>query len=79
MKFQVSPHFVSVFNYVAGCVPVLQKFVKDKTNGVIINEEVCQRMCGLLEKLSDFMVENGTAQKYRQKLLRNLMVEYIQC
>ncbi|XP_075250138.1 inositol 1,4,5-trisphosphate-gated calcium channel ITPR2-like isoform X3 [Convolutriloba macropyga] len=70
----VTEEQLKIFNFAAGCVPLLQKFVQEKSNGVQLNEEACLRICHLLDNLKDFMFENGIPRKPRQKLLRNLMI-----
>ncbi|XP_077987360.1 inositol 1,4,5-trisphosphate-gated calcium channel ITPR1-like [Glandiceps talaboti] len=70
----VNEELVEIFNFVAGMVPILQKFIDDKKKGLVINAKRSQDILTALSELKEFMIEKGEPVKDRQKLLRNLKV-----
>ncbi|XP_061178320.1 inositol 1,4,5-trisphosphate receptor type 2-like [Saccostrea echinata] len=71
---KVDEEFVSIFNYMAGMVPFIQKLIVDKKAGLKLNAKMAHDAECALQELSAFMVVNGYPIKRRQKLLRNLRI-----
>nr|XP_006825393.1 PREDICTED: inositol 1,4,5-trisphosphate receptor type 1-like [Saccoglossus kowalevskii] len=71
---KVDEELIQIFNFVAGMVPFLQKFIDDKKNGMVVNAKRAQTVLSALEELKNFMIVKGEPIKNRQKLLRNLKI-----
>ncbi|XP_074663089.1 inositol 1,4,5-trisphosphate-gated calcium channel ITPR3-like [Tubulanus polymorphus] len=62
------------FNFVAGMVPVLVNLIKDRREGRFLNAKKTFKVLTALKELREFVMNDGEADKNRQKLLRNLRV-----
>uniref|UniRef100_A0A1I8HBP4 MIR domain-containing protein n=1 Tax=Macrostomum lignano TaxID=282301 RepID=A0A1I8HBP4_9PLAT len=71
--YAVEPQLVNIFNYVAGYVPLIQRFIFDhKTGSSKLEPIITQPMVKALLELRDFIVFDIDNNKNRTKLLRNL-------
>ncbi|XP_025079753.1 inositol 1,4,5-trisphosphate receptor type 3-like [Pomacea canaliculata] len=70
----VDSRLVDIFHYMAGMVPFLQKLVRDKQLGDVLNAKVAYTAIASMKEMKDFMIDQNVASKDRQKLLRNLRV-----
>uniref|UniRef100_A0A1I8HNQ9 RYDR_ITPR domain-containing protein n=1 Tax=Macrostomum lignano TaxID=282301 RepID=A0A1I8HNQ9_9PLAT len=74
--YAVEPQLVNIFNYVAGYVPLIQRFIFDhKTGSSKLEPIITQPMVKALLELRDFIVFDIDNNKNRTKLLRNLRKE----
>ncbi|BFZ19740.1 hypothetical protein BsWGS_22779 [Bradybaena similaris] len=80
----VEKAYVDDFNYVAGMVPFLLNLIRDRSECVILNAKKTHLTLTAMEELRRFMYVNGSTNKNRQKLMRNLrvidlLVKILQC
>ncbi|XP_078335085.1 inositol 1,4,5-trisphosphate-gated calcium channel ITPR2-like [Crassostrea virginica] len=75
---------VDEFNFVAGMVPFLLNFVKDRESSIVLNAKKTHMVLTAMTDLRKFMVIKDVPCKNRQKLMRNLrvidlLVKILQC
>ncbi|EDV25315.1 uncharacterized protein TRIADDRAFT_55241 [Trichoplax adhaerens] len=71
---KVEDEFLADFNYMAGMVASVQKFIRNRGNNVQLRHSSTSKFVSTLKEISDFMIVNGEPCKHRQKLMRNLKI-----
>ncbi|KAK6195492.1 hypothetical protein SNE40_000911 [Patella caerulea] len=70
----VSTKLCSIFNYVSGMVPCIQKLISDKNDEMVLKYKTTYDVITALKELNSFMIVNSYPSKNRQKLMRNLRI-----
>ncbi|EDV21059.1 uncharacterized protein TRIADDRAFT_60448 [Trichoplax adhaerens] len=71
---EVDEQLITRFNYVAGFIPLLKKFVKEREQGLLCTEKDKNAVVAALNDLKEFQYEQGEVNLINQKCLRDYKI-----